>query len=67
LISQTATTKSYKKIFWSRKRQKTCFTFCCKCDIITIRRKEMLTIKKEDIYGQDDEEPSGKYNKQMDV
>jgi len=27
----------------------------------------MLTIKKEDIYGQDDEEPSSKYNKQMDV
>jgi len=27
----------------------------------------MLTIKKEDIYGKDDEEPFSKYNKQMDV
>jgi hypothetical protein len=27
----------------------------------------MLTIKMEDINGQDDEEPFSKYNKQMDV
>ena len=31
------------------------------------KEKVMLTIKKEEFHGENDEEPSSKYNKQMDV